>query len=192
MSLYENVCRSLFEAHKLLFSFKMTINILFGKDEMDASELRFLLAGPSGEIKIEKNPTDWLGDLEWTETCKQIVAASRDLPKFKGFDKFFIANHRKFQEIFDSPEPHNMPLPGEWSTKLNTFQKLIVLKSIRSDKLVLGIQNFVVEHMGKPYIESPTFNLAKSYRDSSITTPLIFVLATGSDPVSDFVRFAEE
>ena len=46
--------------------------------------------------------------------------------------------------------------------------------------------------MGKPYIESPTFNLAKSYRDSSITTPLIFVLATGSDPVSDFVRFAEE
>ena len=96
MSLYENVCRSLFEAHKLLFSFKMTINILFGKDEMDASELRFLLAGPSGEIKIEKNPTDWLGDLEWTETCKQIVAASRDLPKFKGFDKFFIANHRKF------------------------------------------------------------------------------------------------
>ena len=58
MSLYENVCRSLFEAHKLLFSFKMTINILFGKEEMDASELRFLLAGPSGEIKIEKNPTD--------------------------------------------------------------------------------------------------------------------------------------
>ena len=70
MSLYENVCRSLFEAHKLLFSFKMTINILIGRDEMDLSELRFLLAGPSGEIKIEKNPTDWLGDLEWTETCK--------------------------------------------------------------------------------------------------------------------------
>jgi dynein heavy chain len=35
-------------------------------------------------------------------------------------------------------------------------------------------------------------NLAKSYKDSSITTPLIFVLSTGSDPVADFKRFAEK
>lgn len=36
------------------------------------------------------------------------------------------------------------------------------------------------------------FNLAKSFKDSSITTPLIFVLSPGSDPVADFQRFAEE
>ena len=46
--------------------------------------------------------------------------------------------------------------------------------------------------MGKSYIESPVFNLAKSFKDSSITTPLLFVLATGSDPVSDWRRFAED
>jgi len=192
MSLYENVCRSLFEAHKLLFSFKMTVNILFGRGEMDADELRFLLAGPAGDIKLEKNPTDWLGDLEWDETCKQLVVMSKTLPAFKGFDKFFYSNHRKFQEIFDSTEPQNMPMPGEWATKLNTFQKIIVLKSIRPDKIVLAVQNFVVEHMGKPYVESPVFNLPKSFKDSSITTPLLFVLAPGSDPVSDWRRFAEE
>lgn len=36
------------------------------------------------------------------------------------------------------------------------------------------------------------FNLQKSYKDSSITTPLIFVLSKGSDPVASFERFAEE
>jgi dynein heavy chain, axonemal len=36
------------------------------------------------------------------------------------------------------------------------------------------------------------FNLAKSYKDSSITTPLVFVLSVGSDPVADFKKFADK
>ncbi len=98
----------------------------------------------------------------------------------------------EFKKIFDSTEPQNEPLPGEWDTKLNTFQKLIVIKSIRSDKITLAVQNFVVEHLGQPFVEPPVFNLQKSYKDSSITTPLIFVLSKGSDPVASFERFAEE
>lgn len=61
------------------------------------------------------------------------------LPAFNGIDTFFISNHKEFQKIFDSLEPHNMPLPGEWNKKLNSFQKLLVLKSIRPDKMTLAI-----------------------------------------------------
>jgi len=46
--------------------------------------------------------------------------------------------------------------------------------------------------MGRQFIEPPTFNLAKSYKDSSVTVPLIFILSPGSDPVADFLRYAEE
>jgi len=45
---------------------------------------------------------------------------------------------------------------------------------------------YVTEHLGGQFIVPPTFNLAKSFKDSSVTTPMIFVLSTGSDPVSDF------
>lgn len=38
----------------------------------------------------------------------------------------------------------------------------------------------------------PTFELAKCYKDSSVVMPLIFVLSTGSDPIADFMKFAEE
>ena len=34
--------------------------------------------------------------------------------------------------------------------------------------------------------------MAKSYKDSNITTPLVFVLSKGSDPVASFERFAED
>jgi len=70
LNLYDNVCRSLFEKHKLLFSYILTVKILFGEGKMDHEEWRYYLAGPSGEIEIAKNPTDWLGPLEWQEVYK--------------------------------------------------------------------------------------------------------------------------
>ena len=36
-SLYENVCRSLFERHKLLFSFVLTIKIMQGDNKIDVN-----------------------------------------------------------------------------------------------------------------------------------------------------------
>ena len=131
-------------------------------------------------------------DVTWTETAKQLVAMSSVLPAFKSFDKYFIENHLKFKLIFDSLEPQNEKLPGEWETKLNTFQKLIIIKALRPDKITLGAANFVIEHLGQPFVEPPVFNLSKSFKDSSITTPLIFILSKGTDPVASFERFAEE
>lgn len=82
-------------------------------------------------------------------------------------------------------------MPGDLD-KLDYFQKMIIVKSIRPDKVPLAIQNFVTEKIGKQFIEPPTFSIAKSYKDSDFLTPLIFVLSPGSDPVADFMRFADE
>lgn len=137
------------------------------------------------------NPTTWLGDLEWAETYKQLYCMSK-LGALAGFDKYFVENQEKFQPIFDSNEPENLPVPGEWNDKLDYFQKMIILKSIRPDKIAFAVQNYVTEKIGKQFIEPPTFSIAKSFKDSSGTTPLIFVLSPGSDPVADFKRFAED
>jgi len=69
---------------------------------------------------------------------------------------------------------------------------MIVLKSIRADKITASIQNFITEKMGKEFIEPPTFDLQACYNDSSNVSPLIFVLSPGTDPVSDFRKLAEE
>lgn len=190
LSLYDNVCRSLFEKDKLLFSFKLTVNIMFGDNRMDADELRFFLAGPSGEIKIPPNPTEWLDEVQWQEAYKQLYVMNNTLPCFTGIEEFFIDNHLEFQKLFDSEQPQELPMPGDWNTKLNSFEKMILLKCIRADKITLSVQNFIIEQLGQQFVEPPVFNLAKSYKDSSITTPLIFVLSVGSDPVADFERFA--
>jgi dynein heavy chain len=83
-------------------------------------------------------------------------------------------------------------MPGEWEDNLNSFQKMIVLKAIRQDKLTAAIQDFITEQIGAQFIEPPTFNLNACYNDSSNISPLIFVLSPGSDPIFDFIKYAEE
>ena len=47
-------------------------------------------------------------------------------------------------------------------------------------------------HLGQRFIEPQTAELSLVFRDSSPTTPLIFVLSVGTDPAADLYKFAEE
>uniref|UniRef100_A0A3Q3WB21 Dynein, axonemal, heavy chain 6 n=1 Tax=Mola mola TaxID=94237 RepID=A0A3Q3WB21_MOLML len=51
---------------------------------------------------------------------------------------------------------------------------------------------FVIVSLGKQFVENPPVDLANLYNDMSPSTPLIFILSTGSDPMGAFQRFAKE
>lgn len=191
-ALYQNVCRSLFEVDKLLFSFLLCTKILFGNKEIDMKEWNFFLAGPSGQIDEKPNPTQWLDDLEWTQSYKQLFMMDGTLPIFEGIEEYFINFNVKFKKIFDSPDAHEEPMPGDWNSKLNSFQKMLLLKCIRPDKITAAVSNYVVEKMGQRFIEPPTFNLPACFSDSDNCTPLVFVLSPGSDPIASFMKYVEE
>ena len=55
----------------------LCIKILFGNNEIDMEEWRFYLAGPSGQIDIKPNPTDWLDDIEWQQFYEQIYCIDK-------------------------------------------------------------------------------------------------------------------
>lgn len=155
--------------------------------EIDGAEWIFLLTGGVGLDNPHKNPTSWLENVYWDEMCRL-----NQLPAFNGLTKSFSAEQAAWKRIFDSANPHREPLPSPWDKKLKSFQKLLVVRVIRSDKLVPAVQDFVLGNMGQQYIEPPPFDLSKSFVDSQCFIPLIFVLTPGADPTAVLLKFAED
>lgn len=48
----------------------LTIAIQKGNDEIIQEEWRYLLTGPTGEIEVPENPTDWLDNNTWGDIYK--------------------------------------------------------------------------------------------------------------------------
>jgi len=185
-SLYCNICRSLFEKDKLTFSFLLSTRILEFHKQLSGDELRFLLTG--GLALDEKMPikpiSDWLSSKAWGE----IFRLSK-LTDFKDFYKDFEENLIDWKKIYDHNEPHSQEFPGKFAIGLTSFQKLMIVRSIRPDRVVPAIQDFVKEKLGAEFIDPPPFNLSEIFRDSTVYSPLIFVLSPGSDPFASLNSF---
>lgn len=85
-----------------------------------------------------------------------------------------------------------VPLPAPFNTTLDSFQKLIVLKCLRPDKVTNAMQDFLTEKIGARFVEPQTTDLSAMYKESSAVCPLIFVLSTGTDPAASLYKFAEK
>lgn len=188
LNLYNNVCRSLFEKDKLLFSFILTTKIMISNNQMTLSELNFLLmSNETIDTSEHSNPdASWISDKMW-----QQIVRLKILRGFSDFVETFGDNVEQWKHIFDNFKPEEFPLPGVWETKLTTFEKLIVLNAFRPDKLTAGIKVFVEREMGMKFVSPPAFDLSKSFEDSNCLSPLIFILSPGVDPMQSIMSFAE-
>ncbi|KAL8439659.1 hypothetical protein Efla_004567 [Eimeria flavescens] len=182
---YQNVARSLFVRHQLLFAFNLSLRIQ-ANTPVDPGELRFLLTGTVASSITRPNPTSWLTEKQWQAICDL-----SHLPAFSGLVESFEECESGFRKIFDSLHPHEEPQPGCWSS-LNAIQKMCILRIFRMDSLTAAVSNYVSSELGSRFLDPPPFDLAQCYKDSTPQTPLIFILSQGSDPVSELVRFAKE
>ena len=191
LSLFRNVSRSLFSRHKLLFCVLIAVKLLQARDPtaVSASEWRFLLTGGVSTEDPPANPAAaWLSATGWEEIVKlsSCSTALEGLPaSFEG------AGGNAWQAWRDSELPHKAALPAPWQSQLNSFTRICLIRALRPDKVVEALKDYVAEQLSDDFREPPPFDIASSYRDSSATAPLVFVLSPGSDPTNTLTVFAE-
>ncbi|KAK7201712.1 dynein heavy chain [Novymonas esmeraldas] len=187
-SFYQNVSRSLFEKHKLMFSFYLCVGLLDQRGQIDAAEFRFLLQGPALPSGAHDNPDpSWITSTTWNDWC----CLGQQFATFHDLKAHLCAHLAHYKELFMSSAAHRYPMAADWAEKLTPMQHLMFLRCVRPDKLMEGVQDFVLAQMGERFIRPPPFDLGTSFKDASPAVPLVFILSQGADPYDDWKRFAD-
>jgi dynein heavy chain len=188
--LYNNICRSLFEKHKLLFSFAMYAKLEIAYERMPMDEYRFLLTGGVSMQDPPAKPVEWVPVRCWAELFKLNLVGG----VFDKIHENFAKDLTSWKSLYDEFDP--MPIMSDEERQpaalkgLNDFQLLIFLRCFRPDRVVPGIIGLVGKVMGKEFVSPPPFDLPASYGDSLNITPLLFIISPGSDPTASLQKFA--
>ncbi|KAM9855172.1 dynein axonemal heavy chain 2-like [Aulostomus maculatus] len=188
-AVYKYACRGLFEKHKLLFSFRMCAKILEVAGKLNMDEYNFFLRGGLVLDKEDQmvNPcSSWLVDSSWDN-----ITELNKLPNFRGIMASFDEYPRDWKLWFTSAEPERATLPGDWEEKFNELQKMLIVRSLRQDRVAFCVMSFIVNNLGSRFVEPPTLDMKTVVEESNCKTPLIFILSPGVDPTGALRQLAE-
>jgi dynein heavy chain len=186
--LFIMVSRSLFEKDKMLYSIMLCLKCQEMEKELKLPEVMALLTGLPGHVKEEKPPdSQWLTQVSWAKiNALQLLG-----DVFDGFTGEFAGNLAGWKAVFDSDDVDAVEWPNNFKLKCTPMQRALLVFALRSDGTVKALQDVVEAKLTKFFLEPPPLELEVCFKDSSPSIPLIYILASGSDPMADIQRLAE-
>ncbi|CCW66761.1 unnamed protein product [Phytomonas sp. Hart1] len=180
-SVFAYVSRGLFERHKLIFSSLLTFSILSASKLTNPIQLDFLLRGkkkPGAERP--ETVAEWCTQPAW-DAIQALSEVEGSTPEFSLLPGDMAENNRWMQWC-ETVKPENEKMPAEWKS-LNDFERLLVLRCLRPDRLTAALEAFVSKMIGSFFVSDQAVDISVSFNNSSTTTPLFFILSPGVDPI---------
>jgi len=179
-AIFVNICRALFEKHKTLLAFLIAVGLLRQRGDIDAAEWAYLL---KAGIVVDDLPDagqaqSWIEPRAWAF----VLAADAEIPGLAGLRKSVMSDSAAWEQFFVSESPETAVLPAAWEKKVTDFQRLLLVKAFRPEKVFFGCSEFTGAAIGASYKEPPPFDLQSTFNDSSAKVPIVFVLTSGADP----------
>ena len=88
----------------------------------------------------------------------------------------------------DTPESASYPM--SYGT-LPGFQRLMLLRCFRVDRIYRAVTEYVTRVMGEKYVMPPVISFESIFEQSTPLCPIVFILSPGADPASDLMKLAE-
>jgi dynein heavy chain, axonemal len=182
-AVFEVTRRGLLEKHKLLFASFVTLKILDRDGLVNDKEQDFLIAAKKSLTPPAMASADtltWVTESQWAscaalqDVCAPLSKICTDIEVGVKFWKPWV----------NEEQPERCKLPGEYDN-ITVFQKLLVLRALRPDRVPSALREYISKMMGLRYIQQAPFNVAQSYKETSPGTALFFYLFPGADCVKD-------
>ena len=134
-----------------------------------------------------ENPaSDWLDSGAWDN-----ITELDKLQAFAGIASGFEQATREWRAWYMSDAPEREPLPGEWDSKCSDLQRLVIIRSLRPDRVLPAATKFVAKNLSPLFTSPPPFDPKAIFNESTNKTPLVFVLSPGVDPTETIRKLAE-
>ncbi|KAF7265371.1 hypothetical protein GWI33_021219 [Rhynchophorus ferrugineus] len=188
-NVYDYACTGIFEKHKLLFSFQMTVKLEENTGAVTQAELDFFI---KGNVSLEKSsrecPAPWLSQQNW----ENILKLSTEFPLvFENLPTQMEKNVALWKEWYDLDAPEAVEFPFNYRSVLKPFQRLLMLRCFRVDRVYRAVGDYITEIMGEEYIMPPVVSMDNIFEQCSPTTPVVFILSPGSDPTAELMKLAD-
>jgi len=153
-AIYDNISRGLFENHKLIFSFLLTLSVERQEGRVTEEEFGFLTRGVVGTVRSKVQPAKLkISQSEWEAA---IFLEDNFKTSFSGFtdemDKPFFLTLQDNKEIFDFANTKEEPT-DKWNKRLHNFHKLMFVANFRKPRFLLNVVSYLHATVGKYFTE---------------------------------------
>ncbi|KAL8008331.1 putative AAA+ ATPase domain, dynein heavy chain region D6 P-loop domain, immunoglobulin-like protein [Plasmopara halstedii] len=177
LCVYNYVRRGLFERNKLTVATMLCFKILLKDGLLNDFEVEyFLISKAHPDAGSAGSASEWLPAAIWGK-----VKALENVKAFQGLGDGIQNNPDEWRKWFASEDVERQEVPGEF-TKLSAFQRLILLRAMRPDRVTSALRTFILESIGEDYINQPPFSMEATYAETNSSIPIFFVLFPGVDP----------
>ena len=190
---YNYVCTGMFERHKLMFSFLMTIKILEGENEIQLNELDFLLRGcVIASKQYPSNPCNFLLASQWNDVCY----LSEICPVFSSLTEDVTNNLAQWEwwSHLEQLELEEATIPCKYQEKITPFQRLCLFKCFHPEHIYTVTSRFIAECplMGEKFTIPPILKYHDVFKHSNNTSPIMCIISPGVNPLDEITKLAEK
>uniref|UniRef100_A0A182NRZ8 AAA+ ATPase domain-containing protein n=1 Tax=Anopheles dirus TaxID=7168 RepID=A0A182NRZ8_9DIPT len=188
-NVYEYGCIGIFEKHKLLYSFQITIKLELNRGTLSQAEVDFFIKGKVSLEKTERAcPVTWISEKGWQD----IVMLGEMFPeKFADLPGHIEGNIYEWSSWYDLDDAGGYEYPGNFEDRMSPYDHLLLMRCLRVDRVYRMLNNYVAQTMGEEFITPPILSFDAIYEQSTASTPVVFILSPGSDPTSDLMKLAD-
>merc|ERR1712137_1169127 len=196
ITIYRRVCRTLLHEDQLTFALRMAqIRLTGSSNEFPADEIDFFMKGGENIAAAGGIPElSAVADLLSEAQQRYISELQGTVKLFQQLGSHLQSNRSEWETFFSHPQAESS-IPSSWeehiaqtssktSKVLQYFRRLIILKSLRPDRLMSGIQQTVSQVFGEEYLQPMELDLSYVIeKESNASSPLLLASMPGHDAV---------